>query len=284
MTTAGAMSSEFDEGAPIVACIASIPSRLDLLVQRALPSVLRQDSRRLAGVVVVGDLVSEPSLFARAVEQALGSSWPPALFLDVVANARTQGMSGTGAWNTAAGRARVRFPGGCFLAYLDDDDEWQPSFLSTCGRAARDSGAKLVVAGLERVSEDQVLLQLPPARLTQAQFFEGNPGLQGSNLFVDLELFEKVGGFDETFPSTTDRDLAVRLLDRLDADGDSAHTIPEPLVRHHAHTGGRVTTDLHAKRLGLQRFYERYAPRMEPAVLARSLERAKKLFGFQGAW
>ena len=51
-----------------------------------------------------------------------------------------------------------------------------------------------------------------PDRLTVDDFLVTNPNVQGSNLFVRLSRIQEAGGFDEELPSTTDRDLCIRLL------------------------------------------------------------------------
>ncbi|EFJ52856.1 hypothetical protein VOLCADRAFT_86249 [Volvox carteri f. nagariensis] len=59
-------------------------------------------------------------------------------------------------------------------------------------------------------------LPLPPAGpLEPSWFLRGNPGIQGSNLFLRLGVLLRAGLFDEWLPSTTDRWLRCRAGDVL---------------------------------------------------------------------
>lgn len=50
-----------------------------------------------------------------------------------------------------------------------------------------------------------------PGWLQPGPFTAGNPHVQGSNLFCRLDKLLAAGGFNEHLPSTTDRDLCIRL-------------------------------------------------------------------------
>jgi hypothetical protein len=284
------------DGVPVVVIIATRPGRERLLLERALPSVFHQEQANPALVLVVEDRQGSGPTLSGQVEQVrreiLSSRWgipasevPDGLFPTVVLlNRRTRGMSGTGAWNTAADEARLRTRGGAFLAFLDDDDAWMPGYLSHCLSAARGElgvpRTALVLSGLLRLEGGRALPQIPPVHPQQSDFFVGNPGVQGSNLFIAQEVFDAVGGFDETMPSTTDRDLMIRVLDWLEGGSWRLAHVDRCLVLHHAHEGERVTTNPEAKRRGLERFYARHSHRMSAEVLERSLDRARTLFGY----
>ncbi|MDB4930547.1 MAG: hypothetical protein JWM10_3031 [Myxococcaceae bacterium] len=268
------------DGEPVVVVVATRRGREEMLLGRALPSIFRQvDVRPRALVVVDDDATGTSPLGAAIVALARRQGWQ-GREVAVVPNRRTRGFSGTGAWNTGAGEARGRLPLGGWLAFLDDDDAWRETYLARCVAAAREGNAALVVSGLLRVGAE-VEPQLAPVGLTAATFFETNPGIQSSNLFIALDLFESVGGFDESLPSTTDRDLLIRVFDHLERRPRPVARVEEYLVEHHAHAGPRVTTDARAKHLGLDRFYARYGARMDAATLGRSLARAERLFGYR---
>jgi GT2 family glycosyltransferase len=273
-----------NEGAPspVVVVIATRPGREGLLRRRALPSVLAQTLRPVAVVVVDDAARPIPSELTEALH-----AWPfeeTGLRVEVLPNNRTRGMSGTGAWNTGAHRAAKLLPEGGWLAILDDDDAWLPNYLERCLAAAEEVGAGLVVSGLLRISSSGVERQLAPVDLTPSLFFLTNPGIQGSNIFVAVDLFLAVGGFDEGLASTTDRDLLIRLLDHMQQHPWPVARVEDWLVEHHAHDDERVTTDLAAKHRGLDGFYERHRHRMAPEELSASLDRARLLFGYLPSW
>lgn len=267
----------------VAVVVATRRGREELLLGRALPSVFRQEDVLPRAVVIVDDDARGQSPLEapiRALQHAMSrAAWN----VVVTPNRRTRGSSGTGAWNTGSEEARARLPHGGWIAFLDDDDAWRSTYLTTCLSAGLALGAALVVTGLLRIDALGVERQLAPHALRPELFFEGNPGVQASNLFIDLDLFEAVGRFDETLPSTTDRDLLIRVLDHLAVNPQPTAYMAEYLVEHHAHDGPRVTTDLRAKHAGLERFYARYASRMDTETLQASLERAERLFGYRRA-
>jgi hypothetical protein len=72
----------------------------------------------------------------------------------------------------------------CWVAILDDDDEWRDDHVSTC-LAASDNECQWVVSGIIRQgcsgrTEEPILKTQPAANV----FFTTNPGVQGSNIFV----------------------------------------------------------------------------------------------------
>lgn len=78
----------------------------------------------------------------------------------------------------------------CWVAILDDDDEWHDDHISKCLEAASAcKECQWVVSGIIRkgtsgVTHEPILKELPQAE----QFFVTNPGVQGSNLFVRGEM------------------------------------------------------------------------------------------------
>ena len=133
-----------------------------------------------------------------------------------------------------AGIARARFP---LVAFLDDDDLWQPGKLAA------------QVAFLEQRSEVGLLAcewevfgpglaaalsrrKAPKdRRLPLARFCVKNP-IATSGVIVRRECLREVGGFDESLPLAQDWDLWLRVASRW-----PAYQLGEPLVRYRSHPG-----------------------------------------------
>ena len=197
-------------------------------------------------------------------------------------NRRTRGHSGTGAWNTGLDLlARSEEPP-AWVAFLDDDDEFLPLHLARCLASARPE----LIGVFERLQWVRVhgIEERPFSieDLTPEAFFIGNPGVQGSNLFVRLTSLLAIDGFDEALPNTTDRDLMIRLLQHAQACGASVLALDTVGARYHDHDRPRVNTDLACKRAGLNSFYAKHGPCFDRAALAASVERARFLFGYDG--
>ena len=82
--------------------------------------------------------------------------------------------------NTALAYLQANYPA-TFVAFLDDDDAWDPSYLRKCERAALDRDLDMVAAGLiYRASGDSdgVLLD-PPTELDSDELLVRNTHIQG---------------------------------------------------------------------------------------------------------
>lgn len=280
---------------PVVVAVPTCAGREDMLLGRSLPSIYAQQARPLHVLVVADrDVAPDDPLHARIaacrraflaiatglpIEQVPDDLFPTTL----LENRRTRHHSLTGSVNTAAEVAAAKFGDDVWLATLDDDDAWQPTYLASClaHTGGRPGSPWLVCPGHRRIGYRQVHPIVPPPGLTPEHLFFGNPGLTGSTLFVALSTFREVGGYDETLPSTTDRDLYVRLLDHL-ASRPGAVAFPQTaLVDQYADGHARVTTDRHVKHAGLDRFYAKHRHRMAPDLYAASVARARALFGYE---
>jgi hypothetical protein len=278
MTTPSSDAANLREVAVV---IATRPGREALLLERALPSVFAQTVAP-AALLVVQD---RPSPETAALHQALAAlatqaDWTHTT-VELLPNRRTVGMSGTGPWNTGAQRALELGLDGGWLAILDDDDAWRPRYLERCLAAAQTRDAALVVSGLLRITPAGTERELAPDPLRAEHALVGNPGVQGSNLFVSLDSFHAVGGFDEDLASATDRDLLVRLLDHLTLTEGVVARVEDWLVEHHAEASDRVTTDRDAKQRGLDAFFRKHGHRLDPEQRSAAVGRARQLFGYE---
>jgi len=252
---------------PAVAVVIATKDREALLTTRAAPSVEGQlyvPER----VVVVNDGQALSTAAGRALGAALGS-WR----LAILDNARSPGPAG--AWNTALDYlSATDFEG--FVALLDDDDEWEPAHLLENVQAA--DSANIVVSGLmmfvDGEPRDRPLIQ----QLRVEDFLVGNPGWQGSNTFVRLDLLRSVGGFQEHLASLHDRDVAVRLLDHPRA---SPALVPRWTATWHLDTRRSLSAPRSpAKIKGLRTFWALHGHRMDDAQRGEYFRRAERLFGF----
>ncbi|HJL20988.1 MAG TPA: glycosyltransferase, partial [Polyangiaceae bacterium LLY-WYZ-15_(1-7)] len=261
---------------PRIAVVIATCNRFRMLAERSLPSVTAQ-TRRPDILVVVDDSI--PS--AKQANAELVGSLPlhdcEVVYLE---NDRTAGASG--AWNTALDFlvGKVDEPSRIFVAILDDDDAWASGYLEQCVAAAEDNDLDMVACGLRRVESDTSvpMVSEAPESLRVQDFLTGNPGIQGSNLFVRLSVLLAAGGFDEGLRSTTDRDLCIRIAEL----GTVRYgRLSGALVDHYADSDrARLSTrGSGAKLEGLTAFWRKYVGRMTPQQRQAFLDRAATLFG-----
>lgn len=161
--------------------------REHLLRTRALPSISAQTIPPNEVCVVVDDQTTQLD--------SLKKEFPEYRF---IRNSRTQ-QRASGAWNCGVLEltSLPQVQNYCYLAILDDDDQWERDHLEKCLELVQNGLTDLVVSGIVRHDENGIRQQTIPSKLQKEDFFVGNPHIQGSNLFVSLRLFYRAGMFDE---------------------------------------------------------------------------------------
>lgn len=255
-----------------VVVLIATKDRRGFLFERALPSVLRQ-TLPPSRIVVVDDSSDEGS--TEKIAQLSGLLGVP---IELLHNRRTPGASG--AWNSGLDHLARAYadPGSVFIAVLDDDDEWEPRHLEVCYERASATGANVVASAFLRIENGAAQRRtVPSPRIDTDEALVKNPGFQGSNVFIRLDVMLEAGCFDEALASCTDRDLCLRLvaLPHL-----RSAVVEETTVRHYACTSrARLSTrGSAARQAGLDAFWLKHSPLMTASQLDAFEERAVRLF------
>ena len=263
---------------PKVGVLVATCDRHEMLTQRSLPSILAQ-IQRPHHIVVVDD--SSDDHVRLKNEDYIQSLEVDGVSIHYLSNTRTRGACG--AWNTGIFHLAdiCESLESTFLAILDDDDEWAPDYIFQCMNATQNGRNDMVAADIARIKDvNQPSSQCPaPERLVASDFLIGNPGIQGSNLFVKLSVMLQAGCFDEAMKSSTDRDICIRICDL----GDTKYQrVPSTLVKHYAEVDRqRMTTrGSFSKNKGLEYFFRKYMGRMTDEEIESFLERSERLFGW----
>jgi len=258
-----------DSEPQIVVLIATLPNRQELL-RRALASVYAQSTPPGRTVLILdGESRDDVPL-----------SCPTGQLIDVhsLVNLGSPGAANT--WNTGIQYAAKHWPS-CYVAMLDDDDEWDPDHLATClALARRNHWPDVVLSGLRMIQDGVERFRPPIGQAKKRDFLSGNPGWQGSNTFIRLATLLRAGGFTPGLTSCNDRDLAIRVLCLGDA----------RIVFTHRHTASwhldesrkALSSNKNPKKLdGLAHFYALHGHRMTPDVRQSFFERAQTIFGWR---
>jgi len=277
--------------------IATSKKRTDLLINRSLKSIYSQRKINIENIeiIIVDDnlknLKNEFSMEYKTIENSINKlrerfEYKKNQFkTHLLKNTKIQFKSGTGAWNTAIEFIKEqRQNKNSFTAILDDDDEYKNNYLQECIRQINSETYAIFTPIIWKEKEFERIHYIKKEELTSKHFFIGNPGVQGSNMFFKSDILEKIGGFDENLPSTTDRDIMIRFLDyKNNYPNNSIAILNEPLVIHHATGNDRVTNNIILKKEGLDIFYKKYKSRFSEVDFQKSISRAKKLFRYEYA-
>ena len=216
-----------------ISCIIPTCNRGELLWQ-AIRSVLTQ-TKEPAEILVVNNGLEPVNL-------------PPELAQHVAVYEIVRFAGAAQARNFGASLAR-----GDYLAFLDDDDLWEASYLAKVEQAIY-SGAKCTVARLDKLEGGNVQpFKNAHGKLSLNNLLVYNPGITGSNLAVAKEVFLKIGGFDPKLPPSEDKGLLVEFLKA----GIAITALPEAQAIVRVHGGIRLSD---AKRLagGVFEFTRKY--------------------------
>lgn len=264
--------------------ISTSQQRTDWLISRSLTSVYKQVGINKAqwNVFVIDDNEAETEFVViqkriahlRNTLQLNPTDFPTT----VLKNTRTRYMSGTGAWNTGIFEVYKRYPTG-YVSILDDDDEYLPNHLNECVTSISENTVAVFQRLIWQNDDNSTMhVDLTKEQLTTENFFIGNPGVQGSNMFFNLQSLVDIGGFDETLPNTTDRDIMIRFLWKNDL--SNIEVLENIGVIHYNHKQQKVNNNIPRKKQGLDLFYKKYKEHFSEEAYQKSLARAKAFFSY----
>ena len=162
----------------------------------------------------------------------------------------------------------VQEAAGELLAFLDDDDEWLPQKLRRQVGVFQRADARLglVYGGFVRFDdrgrqfgthlpalEGRVLLPL----LWQKDAFTGS----ASNPVLRTSIVRRLGGYDESVPTSEDWELYLRLAEQYDV-----KYVSDVLLRIRQHSGSRLGDRIDEARKLEERVLERYSRVMDRSL------------------
>lgn len=241
---------------PLVSAIIPAYNGASRYLDQAIGSVLAQTCQDLE-LIVIDDASTDET--ARLVLQ-----FPRARYFKRPENGGQAAARNDGA----------RLAGGAYLAFLDQDDIWAPSFLEeTLALLQARPEVALVHCDGYQTNEGGDPLHYDAAMKqgrTITQLLRGGHDVATSGSLFRKACFDAVGGYDDSLAVWEDIDLAIRLYQRFPL----LH-LPKPLYRHRLYARN-VSRDIPSERAltGRQRFLEKHAPACPPGTpLAKALAR-----------
>jgi GT2 family glycosyltransferase len=233
-----------------VTCVIPTHHRDDSLV-RAVDSVVRQ-TMVPERIVIVDD--TGRSADRQAIRDLLRSA-PNIDFRD------SSGSSNPGAsWSRNVGaRGAVTE----YLAFLDDDDMWLPTYIERQLDRIDQRGADLTIAwgALLRDGKRVDSNWTAHGGATARSAVTTNPGITGSNFLIRRSAFEEQGGFDPGMWVWNDLDFFVRFLEA----GKTYTVVPEDLVAQTIDGGAHLSSRSERRAQGLEAYRAKHEALMTRA-------------------
>jgi cellulose synthase/poly-beta-1,6-N-acetylglucosamine synthase-like glycosyltransferase len=225
-----------------VACVIPTHHR-DESLARALEATLTQ-THRPTQVIVVDDTGREST---RKVVEARVTDDVEVLYVDASGLAR----KGAGASRNMG----ATFAEASLIAFLDDDDWWEPEYLAqSCKELAVSSASVVLCHSVLSFGNERLPHMRPSLNVRAPDALSQNPGITGSNLILKLQAFRDVGGFDTSLWVAEDQDLLYRLLSR----GMVLAVVERDLVVQHAGGQDHLSSPSARHAEGVRRFLNKH--------------------------
>ncbi len=229
----------------------------DATVSVVIPTHLRPDYLRLA----VGSALRQSRsplevIVCSDVDDAEAETVVNELAEDAVIPVRYVYDPATSGGASASRNIGAGAASGSVLAFLDDDDLWEPEHLEAAIAAGARSGAHMAVTGRWMVKgSTRVEAPLLRAGRSAGDVVAVSLGTTGSNMVVSRAAFVSSGGFDEAMPVKNDTDFFFRFL----LAGHRYEVEPKRLVLQVKHGTGQLTGNTERRAAGTRGYMEKHA-------------------------
>ena len=150
------------------------------------------------------------------------------------------------------------------LAFLDDDDKWDPNYLNKMTQTLLIESFDCVLGRVcKETLEGLVPLKLNATVPSMNELFHYNPGITGSSILIKKDVFFKIGGFNTKLTVSQDKALIIELL----KSNISIGWVNEAIVIHRIHHGERLTNGFSLIK-GLTEFLNFYSNEMTSSQIS----------------
>ena len=169
-------------------------------------------------------------------------------------------MKGRGSisYNLAVSEAK-----GDYIAFLDDDDMWEPDYLEKTQSLILKKESKIVYTWFLKLQNNKIFpyKQLKD-NIRMKDVLLVNPGCGISNLIVEKKLFVSLGGFDDYINLSNDKDFFIRALYY----GYKYDVLKKNLVIQRKHNNEQVTDINEDFLIGMKRFFKKHEWISDPII------------------
>lgn len=227
-----------------VSVIIPTHNRLDLL-KNAVQSVLAQTFQDVE-IIIINDASTDGT--------------HPYLAQLIETNPRIQAINNPQSLGGSKSRnVGIQVSTGKWVAFLDDDDTWEPEKLAVQLAALYANPQAVACSASYQVNYPGGVKKIinTPGDIFPHELLKANVLGGASVCICASEVLKKIGGFDDKLRSAQDWDLWIKLRD-----AGTIISTEQVLVQYYVHFNYRISNDMRAKYLGARRFYFKYKPQM----------------------
>mgnify|MGYP006291911323 CR=1 FL=1 len=220
------------------------------MLKRSIKSVLKQKYENIE-IIVVDDNVSN-SKSRKETNKVIEKFKENNNNINYIKHEKN--MGGSKARNTGIEAAQ-----GDYIAFLDDDDEWDSEKLNKQIERLSTSkikNIKVIYTGSKTYNNNKLVKKRLPKHNGNVydNIIDDNivPG-GGSSILIKKECFDEVGGFNENLPAAQDYDMWIRLAKVYNFD-----YVAEPLTINYIHGKHRITDNISSKKKAYDFLYNEY--------------------------
>ena len=152
---------------------------------------------------------------------------------------------------------------GDYIAFLDDDDMWEPDYFDQILNLISEKKSKIIYTWfLKFQNNKKIPYKELKDNIRMRDILLVNPGCGISNLIVDRNLFVGLGGFDDYIHLSNDKDFLIRALYY----GYEYHVLKKNLVVQRKHNEEQLTDINHDFLIGMKRFFKKHEWMASPMI------------------
>ncbi len=229
-----------------VSCVIPTCGRKELF--RAVDSVIAQEYDGVIEIIIVDDYSQTNSwLDAEKNEKSimkLSTDKRPITYINLKEQKGACKARNIG-WETATGD---------FVAFLDDDDTWEPTKTKKqVDHILKYPQCNIVICWSHDMRFNQDRINKPPIVVTHEMIIKSFNLSSTSSYMVRRNLLKTWGGFDETLPSAHEYDLAIRYSEN----GHHIRCVQEQLITQYS-SEGQISENWNKKINGIKAIYQKY--------------------------
>ena len=161
-------------------------------------------------------------------------------------------MKGRGSISANLGASVAK---GDYIAFLDDDDMWEPDYFEQTLNLIYEKKSKIVYTWFLKLQNNKkTRYKELKENIDMKDILLKNPGCGISNLIVHRKLFVGLGGFDDYIHLSNDKDFLIRALYY----GYEYHVLKKNLVIQRKHNNQQLTDINKDFLIGMKRFFKKH--------------------------